>query len=98
MRYGRVEGEDQMRALIASLLALQTKGTDLPFAVIHRDSGKAIGMTRYLDIQPANRGLEIGGTWYGVDFQRTAVNTECKFLLLQHAFEFLDCIRVAVQG
>jgi len=94
MRYGRVKGEEEMRALITRLLAWQDRGTDLPFTVFHRDSGIAIGMTRYLDIQPENRGLEIGGTWYGVEYQRSAVNTECKYLLLQHAFENLDCIRV----
>jgi len=52
------------------------------------------GATRYLNIMPHNRGLEIGGTWYGLEFQRTAVNTECKYLLLKYAFESLECIRV----
>jgi RimJ/RimL family protein N-acetyltransferase len=50
-----------------------------------------------MNIEPANRALEIGGTWYSVDFQRTGVNTECKFLLLQHAFEVLDCVRVQIK-
>jgi RimJ/RimL family protein N-acetyltransferase len=52
------------------------------------------GATRYLNITPEHRGLEIGGTWYGLEFQRTVVNTECKYLLLQYAFETLGCIRV----
>jgi RimJ/RimL family protein N-acetyltransferase len=57
-------------------------------------SGRVAGATRYLNIVPEFRGLEIGGTWYGLGFQRTAVNTECKYLLLQYAFETLSCIRV----
>ena len=67
---------------------------DLPFAVIHLESGRVAGATRYLNMAPEHRGLEIGGTWYGLEFQRTAVNTECKYLLLGYAFETLDCIRV----
>ncbi len=55
------------------------------------------GATRYLNIVPKDRGLEIGGTWYGPEFQRTAVNTECKYLLLRHAFESLGCIRVQLK-
>ncbi len=98
MRYGVVTTEEQMRALIQYLLEAQARGTDLPFAVVHLASGKAIGMTRYMDIQPANRALEIGGTWYAVAYQRTGVNTECKFMLLQHAFETLGCIRVQLKA
>ncbi len=94
MRYGIVDSPDKMRVLITSLLALQEQGTDLPFTVIHLASGKAIGMTRYLNIETANRAVEIGGTWYASDFQHTGVNTECKYLLLAHAFEDLGCIRV----
>lgn len=94
MRYGIVDTSEKMRAMIDSLLSFQQKGTDLPFAVIHLVSGKAIGMTRYLNIEPANRALEIGGTWYQPEFQHTGVNSECKYLLLQHAFEDLDCLRV----
>ena len=55
------------------------------------------GATRYLNIVPKDRGLEIGGTWYGNEFQRTAVNTECKYLLLRHAFETLGAIRVQLK-
>jgi RimJ/RimL family protein N-acetyltransferase len=65
--------------------------------VIHLLSGRVAGATRYLNIMPRDRGLEIGGTWYGVDFQRTAVNTECKYLLLRHAFESLGAIRVQLK-
>jgi N-acetyltransferase len=94
MRYGPINSPEKMKSFISYLLGLQKSGTDLPFAVIHLNSGKAIGMTRYMSIEPDNRSLEIGGTWYNRDYQRTAVNTECKFLLLRHAFEELACIRV----
>jgi len=66
----------------------------VPFAVIDRASGAVAGSTRYFDIRPADRGLEIGYTWYGEAYQRTAINTECKFLLLHHAFEGLGELRV----
>jgi RimJ/RimL family protein N-acetyltransferase len=94
MVYGWVRSEQDMRNWIAEILKRQEKGTDLPFAVIDLKSGKAIGVTRYMEIRPKDRGLEIGGTWYGRAYQRSVVNTECKFLLLQHAFEGLGCIRV----
>jgi RimJ/RimL family protein N-acetyltransferase len=94
MVYGAIRTEADMLALIQYLLSLHRAGTDLPFAVVHRDSQRAIGMTRFLDIRQAHRGLEIGGTWYSPPFQRTAVNTECKYILLKYAFEDLACIRV----
>ncbi|MCS6907379.1 MAG: GNAT family protein [Anaerolineales bacterium] len=94
MLYGWVRTEEDMRRWVESMLALQAKGTDLPFAIIHLADGRAIGATRYLEIRPPDRGLEIGGTWLGKAYQRTAVNTESKYLLLRHAFEELGCIRV----
>ncbi len=97
MRYGTIRTAEQMAGLVRDLLRRQAQNTDLPFTVIHLATGRAIGMTRYLDIQPANRGLEIGGTWYAVAYQQTAVNTECKYLLLRHAFEDLGCIRVQIK-
>ncbi|MEM1328211.1 MAG: GNAT family protein [Bacteroidota bacterium] len=66
----------------------------LPFAVIHKASDKVIGTTRYMNAVAQNKRLEIGTTWYAQSFQRTGINTECKFLLLQYAFETLDCIAV----
>jgi len=83
-----------MRAWVENLLHRQQQGTDLPFSVIFRETGKVVGATRYMDIRPVHRGLEIGGTWYAMDYQRTAVNTETKYLLLEYAFETLGCIRV----
>ena len=94
MRYGAVQTEDDLHVWVLEILRLQKLGGDLPFAVILLETGRAIGCTRYLNIHPADRNLEIGGTWYGLAYQRTAVNTECKYLLLRHAFETLDCIRV----
>lgn len=94
MRYGKIETEEQMAAWVRSLLAAQEQGTDLPFAVVHLETNQVIGATRYLEVQPHNRSLEIGGTWYTPAFQRTSVNTECKYLLLRHAFEVLGCVRV----
>jgi RimJ/RimL family protein N-acetyltransferase len=97
MPYGVVNTEEKMRAWVREILSRQARGTDLVFAVIHLASGKAVGSTRYMDIQRPHRGLEIGGTWYGSAYQRTAVNTECKYLLLRHAFETLGCIRVQLK-
>lgn len=97
MRYGVVDSEAKMREFIEHLLEYQARGTDLPFVVMHKASGKAIGMTRYMNIEPQNKSLEIGGTWYAADYQRTGVNTECKFLLLLHAFESLGVIRVQIK-
>jgi RimJ/RimL family protein N-acetyltransferase len=94
MRYGMVETEGQLNAWVQELLNLQAQGTDLPFAVIHQPSGNTIGCTRYLHIEHSNCSLEIGGTWYGLEYQGTLVNTECKYILLKHAFETLECIRV----
>ncbi len=94
MRYGKVETSDQLGQWVQELLLLQAAGTDLPFAVIYLPSGRAIGSTRYLEIDHENRSLEIGGTWYGLDYQGTLVNTESKYLLLKHAFEVLGCVRV----
>jgi N-acetyltransferase len=97
MRYGVIDSSEKMREFIQYLLAMQTRGTDLPFAVIHQPSGRAVGMTRYMNIEPDNRALEIGGTWYAAEYQRSGVNTECKFLLLQYAFEEQDIIRVQIK-
>lgn len=94
MLYGNIVTEAQMRSWVQDMLQRQTRGADLPFAVIYLRTGRAIGGTRYLEIQRAHRGLEIGGTWYGPEYQGTAVNPECKYLLLRHAFETLGCVRV----
>ena len=94
MVYGSINTLEDMRGWVLDILSRAEKGTDLPFVAIHLASGRVAGATRYLNIMPNDRGLEIGGTWYGPEFQRTVVNTECKYLLLRHAFETLGCIRV----
>lgn len=97
MLYGNINTVEDMQNWVRDILSRGEKGTDLPFVAIHLASGRVAGATRYLNIVPKDRGLEIGGTWYGTEFQRTAVNTECKYLLMQHAFETLKCIRVQLK-
>jgi RimJ/RimL family protein N-acetyltransferase len=94
MRYGKMKTIAQMTVWVRELLVLQDQGSDLPFAVIYKETGAAVGCTRYLNIDTLDRSLEIGGTWYGLDYQGTLVNTDCKYLLLKHAFEELGCVRV----
>lgn len=97
MLYGNIRSIDDMRNWVFDILSRAEKGSDLPFVAIHLASGRVAGATRYLNIVPKDRGLEIGGTWYGTEFQRTPLNTECKYLLLRHAFETLGCIRVQLK-
>lgn len=97
MLYGNMNTEADMANWVRDILSRAARGTDLPFVAVHLESGRAAGATRYLNIMPNDRGLEVGGTWYGLEFQRTAVNTECKYLLLKHAFETLGCIRVQLK-
>jgi len=94
MLYGEIKTEAQLRGWVLEILRRQSLGADLPFAVIHLPGGKAVGATRYMEIRPEHRGLEIGGTWYGVDYQGSGVNAEAKYLLLKHAFEVLGYVRV----
>jgi RimJ/RimL family protein N-acetyltransferase len=97
MLYGDMNTEADMRNWVLDIMSRGQKGTDLPFAVINLASGRVAGATRYLNIMPKDHGLEIGGTWYGIEFQRTAVNTECKYLLMSYAFEKLGAIRVQLK-
>ncbi len=83
-----------LETYIETALQAAAQGTALPFAVRSLASGKLVGTTRYCHADAASRRLEIGYTWYAASVQRTAVNTECKWLLLRHAFEALDCIAV----
>ena len=82
---------------IASALREQQLGTALPFATVHRETGTPIGSTRFANYDEENRRLEIGWTWIAPEFQRTAANTEAKLLMLRHAFETLQCIRVELK-
>ncbi|MES2602189.1 MAG: GNAT family protein [Pseudomonadota bacterium] len=91
--YTSIPAPETMDAEIARRLGLQTSGSMLPFTV--RDAGgKIAGMTTYMNVDAANRRVEIGSTWYAKRVQRTPLNTQCKLLLLTHAFEKLNCIAV----
>ncbi|GAA3491650.1 GNAT family protein [Streptomyces cremeus] len=87
----------QTEAELAELLRSVLDGPYLPFAVIHRESGRAVGWTTYLDVSEEDERLEIGWTWYGRAYWRTPVNTECKLLLLGHAFDDLGMGRVQLK-
>ncbi len=91
--YTAVPAPDKMEAEIARRLDLQEKSAMLPFTV--KDAGGQIaGMTTYMNVDAPNRRVEIGSTWYAKRVQRTPLNTQCKLMLLTHAFEKLDCIAV----
>jgi RimJ/RimL family protein N-acetyltransferase len=92
--YTSIPSPDTMQAEIERRLALQVAGSMLPFAVIDNATGRAVGMTTYMNVDAINRHVEIGSTWYRKSVQRTALNTQCKLMLLTHAFEALDCIAV----
>lgn len=92
--YTAIPTPEGMDAEITRRLGLQAKGSMCPFAVIDPATGRAAGMTTYMNIDAANRRVEIGSTWYRRSVQRTPLNTEAKRLLLAYAFEQLDCIAV----
>jgi len=91
--YTTIPAPEGMKAEIDRRLSLQEKGSMLPFTVLDADK-KPVGMTTYMNVDAPNRRLEIGSTCYAKSVQRTALNTECKLMLLTHAFEDLDCIAV----
>jgi RimJ/RimL family protein N-acetyltransferase len=93
----QVRTASDMRAYIELALRTQAEGSALPFATIDRASGGAIGSTRYGNIDRLHRRVEIGWTWIGRPWQRTAVNTEAKYLMLRHAFETLGANRVELK-
>jgi RimJ/RimL family protein N-acetyltransferase len=92
--YTTVPAPQDMEAEIDRRLSLQAAGSMLPFAAIHNETGRAVGMTTYMHVDAENRRVEIGSTWYRKSVQRTPLNTHCKLLLLTHAFDTLDCIAV----
>lgn len=91
--YTTVPAPQDIGTEISRRLDLQDSGSMAPFAILD-STGRAVGMTTYMNIDAANRRLEIGSTWYRTSVQRSGINTECKFLLLSHAFETLDAIAV----
>jgi RimJ/RimL family protein N-acetyltransferase len=89
-----IESERHLGQLLTKLLKFGDSGTWLSFVIRELSTDKLVGTTSYLNIEPDNKRLEIGSTWITPAWQRSAVNTECKYLLLGHAFDDLDCIRV----
>jgi N-acetyltransferase len=92
-----VRSREEMLDYIRLALQGQTEGHALPFANVEQTSGRVVGCTRYMNIDKANRHVEIGSTWIGKPWQRTAVNSEAKYLMLRHAFETLGCFRVELK-
>ncbi len=92
--YTNVPKPEDMVADIEKRLARREAGNGLPFAVIDPATGAAVGVTSYWNVDAENQRVEIGGTWYRRSVQRSPINTQCKRLLLAHAFETLDCIAV----
>ena len=93
----RITTLTEMEQFIAQALAAKAQGTEYPFVIVDQETGRIVGSTRFLDIQPQNRNLEIGWTWHSPDVWRTRINTECKYLLLQYCFETLDLLRVQLK-
>jgi N-acetyltransferase len=92
--YTAIPAPAAMATEIERRLALHAKGSMLPFAAINPATGKAVGMTTYMNIDTSHQRVEIGSTWTSSAMQRTGFNTACKYLLLSHAFDTLDCIAV----
>ncbi|WP_180322333.1 GNAT family N-acetyltransferase [Mesobacillus foraminis] len=89
-----IETFDQMKSFVEEALDKQEAGTELPFVIVHRESNKVIGSTRFLEISDIRKSIEIGWTWLTPSVWRTPVNTECKYVLLKYCFETLKMIRV----
>ncbi len=92
-----VLSRDDMLQFIESTLQSQAARIEVPFVTIEQASGRPVGSTRYMNIDRPNRHVEIGSTWIAPPWQRTAINTEAKYLMLRHAFETLECIRVELK-
>jgi RimJ/RimL family protein N-acetyltransferase len=92
-----VRTREEMAAYVETALDEQQRGVALPFAIVEKAAGRAIGSTRYGNIDRTHHRVEIGWTWVAREWQRTAINTEAKYLLLKHAFESLGCMRVELK-
>ncbi len=92
--YTSIAPPEKMGAYVATALDMRENLGAMPFVVRANATGEIVGCTRYFHVDASNRRLEIGYTWYAKSVQRTAINTECKLLLLTHAFETLKCIAV----
>jgi N-acetyltransferase len=92
-----VRTREDFTKLVAKALDEQRRGESVVFATVERSSGQAIGSTRFMNIDRGNRRVEIGSTWIAPAWQRSAVNTEAKYLMLRHAFETWGCMRVELK-
>jgi N-acetyltransferase len=92
-----METPEDFQRLIEKSFAEQDRGESIVFATVERKSQRVIGSTRFMNIDRANRRVEIGSTWIAPPWQRTAVNTEAKYLMLRHAFEVWQCLRVELK-
>jgi RimJ/RimL family protein N-acetyltransferase len=92
-----VRTREEMAAYVETALQEQERSVSLPFAILEKATGRAVGSTRYGNIDRVHHRVEIGWTWVARDWQRTAMNTEAKYLLLKHAFERLGCLRVELK-
>jgi RimJ/RimL family protein N-acetyltransferase len=97
MSFGSLSAPHQLHAWMEAVLREPEQGTGLAFAIVDRATGNVAGSTSYLDVRPGDRGLEIGRTWLGKNYQRSALNSECKLLLLGHAFDTLGALRVQIK-
>jgi RimJ/RimL family protein N-acetyltransferase len=88
---------DDFRRYVDRVLAEQEKGASVGFATVLKESGQVVGSTRFMNMDRPNRHVEIGSTWIAPEWQRTAVNTEAKYLMLRHAFENWNCLRVELR-
>jgi RimJ/RimL family protein N-acetyltransferase len=92
-----MKSQKDFQQVIEKAFAEQERGESVVFATVERSSGRVIGSTRFMNIDRVNRRVEIGSTWIAPAWQRTAVNTEAKYLMLRHAFEVWKCIRVELK-
>ncbi len=95
--YTGVGSSDAMFGYVDQALKMRDEQGAMPFVVRRQSDGKVVGSTRYFNVDAPNRRLEIGHTWYSKSMQRTPLNTECKLVLLEHAFEKLNCIAVELR-
>jgi N-acetyltransferase len=93
----RMQTRDDFQHLVEKIFDEQERGESVAFATVEPSSGQVIGSTRFMNIDRVNRRVEIGSTWIAAAWQRTAVNTEAKYLMLRHAFEVWNCFRVELK-
>ncbi|MGQ7862164.1 GNAT family N-acetyltransferase [Pseudomonas sp. 32A] len=94
LKVTNVPGPDTVEKYVDIALAGREAGTMIPFVIVRRDTGEVVGSTRFWKVDRVNRKLEIGHTFISQSVQKSGVNTEAKLLLLTHAFEVMDCVRV----